>query len=101
MWRIKITLWHRLRHIFGKHVPIQWNDGSTTCLICKEMLQNPGDNKDLIRVEYYYNMDGMKFKGHAWVDKGNPEDIELSLKRLSSSIKNTILARTGYYDKLQ
>ena len=41
MWHIKITLWQRIKHIFGIHVPIQWHDKSKTCLICKKTLCNP------------------------------------------------------------
>jgi len=101
MWRIKITLWQRIKHIFGKHVPIQWNDGSTTCLICKRILQNPGNNINLIRVECNYNIDGAEFKQFTWVDKNNRENIGLNMKNLSASVERTILAKTRYCDKLE
>jgi hypothetical protein len=35
------------------------------------------------------------------VDKSNPEDIKLTLEKLSQAVKRTILARTGYYNKLE
>jgi len=41
MWHIKITLWQRIKHIFGIHVRMQWVDGRVTCLICKKTLHNP------------------------------------------------------------
>jgi hypothetical protein len=41
MWHIKITLWQRIEHLFGKHIPVKWHDGSETCLICKKVLRNP------------------------------------------------------------
>jgi len=52
MWFIKITLWQRIKHLFGWHMKIMWTDGSIVCHICGKTLKkgdgNPMENVKVV-----------------------------------------------------
>jgi hypothetical protein len=39
MWHIKITLWQKIKHVFGWHMKIMWTDGTKLCHICGKVLK--------------------------------------------------------------
>ena len=73
MWTLKPTLLQRIKHVFGKHFPVQWYDSSMTCIICKKVLYDPHRRKvvageDLRKGQLVVIENGLAYKatGNSW-----------------------------------